>query len=287
MMKHANLGMRNMPDEQIWSHDFVGFKMVLDKTDLDFSRQVKFLGNYSTESFETKIFESQLKSGMRVLDLGANIGFYTLLASSKIGNSGRVFAFEPSPKNLKLINLSLKENSFSNVTVIDAAISDFVGKSFLHLSPYYNSEHSLFNYHYSSGKYHTLDKIMINVTTVDQTLSDVGDHTVDLIKMDIEGSESKALKGMQKTIEKNEHMILITEFWPKGFENANSEPGDFLNELSTFGFKLHHIDEIKEQVYPVTVNEMEDIMKNRTSTLVDKNKAIQAGGWYTNLLCLK
>lgn len=276
-----------MASNQIWIHNFTDFKMILDKNDLDFSRQVKYLGNYSTESFETKVFEKYLKKGITVLDLGANIGFYTLLSSAKVGNDGKVFAFEPSPKNLKLINSSLKENSFSNVIVVNAAVSDFVGKSFLHISPYYNSEHSLFNYHYSSGTNSKLEKIMIDVTTVDKTLEDAGDHTVDLIKMDIEGSESKALKGMQKTLEENPHLVLITEFWPKGFENAQSIPKDYLDELSNLGFKIHHIDEIKEQVYPVTISEMEEIMTHRMNTLVEKTKAVQSGGWYTNLLCVR
>jgi FkbM family methyltransferase len=279
--------MANLEKDQIWIHDFVEFKMILDKNDLDLSRQVKYLGNYSTESLETKVFDKYLKLGMRVLDLGANIGFYTLLASTKVGNSGQVISFEPSPQNLKMINLSLKENSFSNVIVVNAAVSDFVGKSILHLSPYYNSEHSLFNYHYSSGYVNNTDKIVIDVTTVDKTLENFADYTVNLIKMDIEGSESKALNGMQQVFEKNEHLVLITEFWPRGFENAKSDPKDFLEKLEKIGFKIHHIDEAKGQVYSVTAGEMEDIMKNRINTPIEKTKAIQSGGWYTNLLCLK
>ena len=271
----------------MWVHDFKEFKMVLDKNDLDFSRQVKYLGNYSTESFETMVFEKYLKKGMRVLDLGANIGFYTLLSSFKVGNEGKVFAFEPSPQNQKLISSSLKENSFSNVVVVNSAVSDFVGKSFLYVSPYYNSEHSLFNFHYSSGTNNNLHKIEVDVTTVDKTLEETGDHAINLIKMDIEGSESKALKGMKKTLDENQNIVLITEFWPRGFDNAQSDPRDYLDELSALGFRLHHIDEIKEQVYPVTVNEMEKIMKDRMNSLIEKTKAIQSGGWYTNILCVR
>jgi FkbM family methyltransferase len=279
--------MTNLENNQVWIHDFVEFKMILDKNDLDFSRQVKYLGNYSTELLETKVFEKYLKPGMRVLDLGANIGFYTLLASSKVGPSGQVIALEPSPQNFKLINLSLEANSFSNVTTINAAVSDFVGKSFLHLSPYYNSEHSLFNYHYSSGHVNNTNKISIDVTTVDKILEDSLDYTVDLIKMDIEGSESKALDGMQRVLEENEHFVLITEFWPKGFENAKSNPTDFLKKLEKLNFKIHHIDEAKGQIYNVTADEMNNIMKNRTSMPAEKTKTIQSGGWYTNLLCLR
>jgi FkbM family methyltransferase len=268
-----------------WVHDFGSFKMVLYESDLDFSRQVKYLGNYSTESLEAKVFEKYLKPGARILDLGANIGFYTLLASSKVGTSGHVIAVEPSPKNFKLINLSVEANSFSNVNTINAAVSDFVGKSFLHLSPYYNSEHSLFNFHYSSGHVNNTNKISIDVTTVDKILEDSPDYTVDLIKMDIEGSESKTLSGMQRVLDENDHLVLITEFWPKGFENANSNPLDFLKKLEELNFKIHHIDEAKGHIYNVTADEMDNIMKNRMNTPSEKTKTIQSGGWYTNLLC--
>jgi FkbM family methyltransferase len=261
--------------------------MVLYAGDLDFSRQIKYLGNYSTESLEAQVFEKYLKPGARILDLGANIGFYTLLASSKVGTNGQVIAFEPSPQNFKLINLSLKANSFSNVITVNSAVSDFVGKSFLHLSPYYNSEHSLFNYHYSSGHMDNSNQILIDVTTVDKILEDSFDYAVDLIKMDIEGSESKALAGMQRVLDENEHLVLITEFWPKGFENANSNPLDFLKKLEELNFKIHHIDEAKGHTYNVTADEMDNIMKNRMNMPSEKTKTIQSGGWYTNLLCLR
>jgi FkbM family methyltransferase len=270
-----------------WLHDFGDFKMLLYENDRDFARQIKYLGNYSTESLETKIFAKYLKPNMRVLDLGANIGFYTLLASAKVGKNGQVIAFEPSPQNLKLINASLVENSISNVVVVSAAVSDFVGRTSLHLSPYYNSEHSLFNYHYSSGMHTDSETTIIDVTTVDKTLENSANFKVDLIKMDIEGSESKALKGMKQVLEENEYLVLITEFWPKGFENANSDPKDFLKKLEEHSFKIHYIDEAKDQIYSVTSDEMEDIMKKRMSMPTENTKMIQSGGWYANLLCLR
>src|SRR3972149_5492657 len=89
----------------------------------------------------TKVFEQYLKPGMIALDLGANIGFYTMLARSLVGPEGEVFAFEPSPDNTNLIRASVKENSFENVVVVEDAVADMVGKTTLHLSPEYISEH--------------------------------------------------------------------------------------------------------------------------------------------------
>lgn len=115
-----------------WVHDFGKFKMVLDKNDVDISKQVKEFGWYEDEKFESKVFEAHLKPSMAILDLGANIGFYTIFARSVVGEQGRVFAFEPFPANANLIRASIKENSFTNV-ILEAAVSDRMGKATLHL----------------------------------------------------------------------------------------------------------------------------------------------------------
>lgn len=71
---------------------------------------------------------------MTFLDLGANVGFYTFLARSIIGEKGRVFAFEPYPRNAEL-KASIRENNYNNVTLVEAAVSDKDGKASLYLSP--------------------------------------------------------------------------------------------------------------------------------------------------------
>lgn len=269
-----------------WVHDFGQFKMVLDKTDLDFSRQVLMLGNYATESHESQIFEKQLKKDQIVLDLGANIGYYSLLARSVVGPGGKVFSFEPSTENTSLIKKSIDANKFENITVVEAAVSDHDGYGSLFLSPYYKSEHSVFEYHYSSGD-HKGDTQKIKLVTIDSFLENLGDPSVDVIKMDVEGSEKKALDGMKKTIEFNKKLTLITEFWPQGFANAGIEPEDFLEILASLGFVLYHIDEFLQKTYPVSVSEMSKLVKERTDNPVERTKENQSGRWYTNLLCIK
>ena len=261
--------------------------MVLDKSDLDLSRQIQMLGTYSTESFERKVLEKYLKKDQIMLDIGANIGFYSLFARSIIGEKGMVYSFEALKENTEMIQMSIVENSFENINVINAGISNKVGKGFLHVSPYYNSEHSLFNYHYSSGKTNG-NKIQINLNTVDNFLQNkVNDLNIDIIKMDIEGSESNALEGMTDTLNYNDNIVLVTEFWPQGFKNSNNKSKEFLEKLNSVGFQINHIDENKEKVYPVTVNEMLKMEQQRQKNPIESSKEIQSGGWYTNLLCIK
>lgn len=260
--------------------------MILDRTDLDFSRQVMMLGKYATESHESEIFEKQLKKDHIVLDIGANIGYYSLLARSIVGSNGKIFSFEPAKENVKLIKKSIEQNKFENIIVVEAAVSDHNGYGELFLSPYYKSEHSLFEYHYSSGE-HKGKSQKIKVVTVDSFLEQLGDLTVDIIKMDVEGSEKKVLSGMKKTIEFNKKISVITEFWPQGFKNADVDSKEFLEILISSGFTLYHIDEFLQKTYQVTIKEMLKIVKEREKNPVEKTKENQPGRWYTNILCIK
>ncbi|EPA04252.1 FkbM family methyltransferase, partial [Candidatus Nitrosarchaeum limnium] len=210
----------------------------------------------------------------------------SLLARSKVGPNGKIFSFEPSKENISLFKKSIVENSFTNIIVVDAAVSDHDGHSELFLSPFYKSEHSLFEYNYSSGE-HKGSKQKIKIISIDSFLEKTEDLKVDIIKMDVEGSEKKSLDGMKKTIQFNKKLTLITEFWPQGFVNAGIEPKEFLEILTSSGFSLYHIDEFLQKTYSVTVNEMLKITKDRIKKPVERTKENQAGRWYTNLLCIK
>lgn len=144
--------------------DFGKFKMVLDKDDKDVSRQIKDFGWYKDELTTTKVVEKHLKSGMTFVDLGANIGFYTILARSLVGPKGKIYAFEPSPHNADFVRASIKENSFTNVVVEEAAVSDFAGRTAFYLAPEFISEHSLYK---CSPEYSSKNKIDVKVTTLD------------------------------------------------------------------------------------------------------------------------
>jgi FkbM family methyltransferase len=271
-----------------WVHDFGKFKIVLDESDKDLSRQVKFTGAYNDEMLETYVMRENLKLGYTVVDIGANLGFYSMLAASLVGRTGRVFSFEPFVHNVDLIKTSAKENGFDNVTVVNSAVSDRAGRAKLYLSPYYSSEHSLFDYHYSTGSNSTENTVDITTTTIDGYLeNEVDDLKVDFIKMDIEGSEGKAIVGMERTINENKRISLLTEFWPNAIANSGVEPKEYLERLAGFGFELFHIDGLKQSVYPVTINQIFDLMEQRSTEGFEDYKEIALGGWYTTLLCKK
>ncbi len=238
-------------------------KMYIDLADKEVSQSLLKHGFY--EKYETKLFKKVLKRGMTVLDIGANIGYYTLIAARKVGINGKVFAFEPEPSNYDLLCKNIEANKFQNVVIIPKAVSNKVKTIKLYLSPENRAEHSFCKY---------LNNKFVNVKTIvlDNFLKN---KKIDFVKVDIEGAEAEALQGMQNVIKSNKKLILITEFWPAGIEMRGFSPKGYLEKLFELGFKLYNINETKQKLEPVNIDQ---IMRNYKN----KNQC-----WWTNILCIK
>ena len=188
------------------------------------------------EDNETQILKKLIKKGMSVFDIGANIGYYTLIFSRLVGKNGRVFSFEPDPENFRLLVKNIKVNKFKNITPVQKAVSNKNGKIILYLCQEHKGNHSIIeNFAWK--------KIMVESTTLDSFLRT--GIKPDLIKMDIEGAEYLALLGMKKTLTKNKKIILLTEL-------SSSVPKQLFNLFKSFGLKVNLIDKdrISEPVSP-------------------------------------
>lgn len=182
----------------------------------------------------THAFQRLLRGGMVVVDLGANVGYYTLLASEKVGQAGRVFAFEPDPFCYGLLAKNVAINRCVNVVTVNKAVSDRTGTAWLFLEAKNKGGHRL----YASQE--TGHSIPVEVIRLDQYFPD-GDSRVHLIKMDIQGAEMAALRGMRRIIEANEDLAIVVEFWPVGIERFGDDPADFVHALLGYGFRFHGI----------------------------------------------
>jgi FkbM family methyltransferase len=148
-----------------------------------------------------------IRPGSHVLDIGANIGFYTLLLSELVGSEGHIHAFEPDATNFK--RLSAMAVHKSNVTLVPKAVSDSSDKLLIYTSPQLNVDHRT----YKVENYN--EAIAVDGVSIDDYVG--GRFRVDFIKMDIQGYELNALHGMERTIIANPAMVIFTEFWPYGF----------------------------------------------------------------------
>lgn len=199
-------------------------------------------GSIAFGFFEPKVVERyrrELKAGMTVVDIGANIGFYTIIAANRVGPTGHVYAFEPHPENVRWLRRSVEVNCLQNVTIEESAVSAVSGRDRLFLSRTNPGDHQI--YGDNSEKRQSFE---IKITNLDEYFPST--QIVDVIKMDIQGAEGFALQGMKKLIERSPSLILFMEFWPEGLKRTGSSVEDVFSNLQQW-FSLQTIDASGQQ----------------------------------------
>ena len=162
-----------------------------------------------------------VRRGDHAVDVGANIGYYSLLLSRCVGVQGRVYAFEPEPLNLALLRVNLQINGCSNVVVHPLALADTHGQRPLYLCPSNRGDHRL-------GFTPHRDMITVPVTMADRCLGP-RPARVDFVKIDVQGAEELVLRGMRELIEKNRQCLtMLIELSPSLLINVGSTYGSLL-----------------------------------------------------------
>jgi FkbM family methyltransferase len=181
---------------------------------------VPSLLNGDYETAELAFFRALLKPGMCVLDLGANIGLYAVPAGAAVAPGGRVYAFEPEPNNLSYLRRNLAENAIENVEVLPVCVGDRPGAITLYLAEGGIGTHSI-------GKVGA-QSIEVDVVCIDDVLRDV---VPDVIKIDIEGYEPAALRGMSRILTAARPTVLI-EFNAEALKRCGFSPTEFFDSLT-------------------------------------------------------
>ena len=197
------------------------------------------LGEGVWEPSETAAFLAHLREGMCVFDVGANIGYYTLLAARAVGSSGRVRAFEPEPHNFALLTRNLAENGFANVRLVNAAVSDRDGVVRLHLDDANFGAHSL-----EAGSVRTSSGRSVEVETVPLDRFADEASTFDagvLVKVDVQGAEALVVAGAQRLLGLP-NVTLFLEIWPEALERAQADAGRLLAALEDLGFRFEDVE---------------------------------------------
>lgn len=218
-----------------------GIKIRLDLR--DWIPQLIFVwGDYTIERSATTYFRSILKPGMIFIDIGANIGYYTLIASKVLGNTGRIFAFEPVSRNIAILEENININKFSNITVIQKALSNEENQAVKIYLPTddmcgMGSLRQLNDVNYS-GEFE-----IINTTTFENFLNSYGVSKVDVIKIDVEGNELNVLKGMENIFSNdNFNPILLIELTEWSLAKFTATIKDLIDYLSKYNFTAYKIN---------------------------------------------
>jgi FkbM family methyltransferase len=149
-----------------------------------------------------------LKPGMKVLDIGAHRGFYTLLFSKKIGPEGRVIAFEPSPRERKKLNRHLSLNRSRNVEVLGCALGESDGIANLYVV---NGLDSGCNSLQPPDTDSPTSAVAVRVRKLDEVLAQVKAEKIDFIKLDVEGGELGVLKGAEELLKRVPRPVILCE----------------------------------------------------------------------------
>jgi FkbM family methyltransferase len=166
------------------------------------------------------------------IDLGANIGYFSLVAAQAMEMDGMIYSFEPDPDTYALLVRNIAANDFHNrIEAIPTAIADQKGTFTFHqyLSDAGSSSLIL-------RELPIKDSIEVGVTTLDLWAEERGWPDIDFVKMDIEGAEISALRGMHEVSKRNDGLKLIIEFNAEALESASKNNEELFSILRSLGF---------------------------------------------------
>lgn len=209
-----------------------------------------------------------IKKGDIVFDVGANIGYYTLIFADTVGDKGRVFAFEPCPRNIRNLENNVRRNSFQNIVIERTAL----GENSQAMNMYFPCD-----VQFGAGGFFKarsyLAQQKVGVVTLDDFIKNKGITRIDFLKLDIEGGEVFALRGMSaalnKKIIKNAFIdIHDTILLRNGYKSQ--EIKKYINE---FGYTLYKV--IEEKLIPASVDSEDGgyflaSVSNRVDEIVNK-----------------
>jgi FkbM family methyltransferase len=217
-----------------------GLRILVDTRSLDIGIHLLTLGQWETAY--TTLFTRLLRPGHTVLDIGANHGVYALMAAQLVGPTGCVHAFEPNPRLAYLLDMSLRLNGFAGWARSHClAVSDQEGTARIFLTDTFSGGASLAGSERqrdASGE--TRHAIECRLVVLDQMFADPA-FRVDVIKMDVEGHEGRALRGMRGLLARSPDVKLMMEFGPEMLAGSGVGPVEVVDFLRGLGLSAWRI----------------------------------------------
>lgn len=193
-----------------------------------------YLGNYEPDV--TGVFMTRLgliEPGRCFVDIGANAGYYTMLAANQI--DGHTYAFEPNNESLAQLEANIELNGFNNVTTVNAAVSTETGVAELHVHESITSLSSLQMVHADLDS-----NFQVATVSLDDYFDDRPGERVGLIKIDIQGAELWALRGAERLLARDRPPLIIEE-WPFGAEGFGYNYREVKALLAGLGYRFYTI----------------------------------------------
>ena len=191
------------------------------------------------------LIRAKVQAGQTAVDIGAHVGVHAVILGFQVGESGRLFCFEPDPDLAAALHVTLLMNGMlQRGQVIAAAVAETPGRMAFHRTPH-SPESTLFP---DPGLLHR-DSIEVDVTSLDTALP--AGQPVHFVKIDAEGAEARIYRGMARILRENRSIRLAVEFAPSHFARAGEDPAAFLAHVQADGFSLFAITEPDGTAVPI------------------------------------
>lgn len=235
------------------------------------------------ERFESLLMKTLSRSTGIAVDVGANIGYYSLILADRFS---KVIAYEPEPENFWLLKKNVKANEIKNIQMVQRAVSDGTALLQLGLSDSNPGDHQI------ESEENGRRVIKVKASTLDDDIK----SKVSFLKIDTQGWEPKVILGAQKIISRDLPTIFM-EFWPAGYKRSSLDYMQMIGYLESVYGKIYLIDDYLQLVYPVQAKTLEkrclnkkgyvDLLFMRRPTWSDKwqfIKRFRVKNWVKSLL---
>lgn len=204
---------------------------------LEFHQRTLLYNNSAFEPEVTSVLASILKEGDTFFDVGANLGYYTLLASKRVGFRGHVHSFEPAPRQFEHLSLNVRINQATNIILNNVALADASGEREMLFSLGWNQ-----GTHSFGATEGTTAKGFVKCRTIDEYVATNAIERIDALKVDVEGAELLVFQGAEKTIQSFEIPVIFfeaCEHHARAVGNSTIELKRYLRQLGYGIFRLN------------------------------------------------
>lgn len=190
---------------------------------------------HHNDRHEIALLKQLIKPGFQILDIGANIGYYSKLLSRLTTDQGHVYCFEPDHTNFQ--HLQKNTQHLPNVTLLNAAVSDTTGPLNIYKSKLLNVDHRTYPVE-NHGSIETIQAVCMDDFLAKQAIA-----RVDFIKIDIQGYELTAFKGMQRLLQQPTPPTILAEYWPHGFKRAGTSALEFFEFFERLAYQFYRLEQ--------------------------------------------
>jgi len=187
------------------------------------------------EDLETRWILHTIRAGDVFVDVGANIGYYTVIAAKTVGDQGHVYAFEPDPTSFAILKANVERNGLANVTLEQKALSNEPGSLRLFLAHQNKGDHRIFDEDGAARPFLDVEALRLD------DYAPLKGKKVDFIKVDTQGAEGIILEGMTDTIAANPNMAMVMEYTPSSLQAVGTDPAEFLAKLQKMDFRFFNL----------------------------------------------